>query len=274
MITSGSTRAWRATAGALVYAASLCGCHAPSTPASGTGAGSSASSSTGAPNRWMNCVDVLRVNVMRGYRAANVHRFGEADDGSLSTDFRMQDLQSSDLASFCDWESCLTTNGYGHACWVNDAGWERCRVCDASADCSGEPMSRAECMTHAADPTMAQCHVGLMQECMIQRALRGPADPRVTQTCQLSAQACAGQLPGDLGAQAIAARQETDQVTLQLLAENEAVAQSLADGSAVDSSLQDGNAADGGGLVGEVDAALSDADGLDASAPDAGGGDP
>jgi hypothetical protein len=181
----------------------------------------------------MDCVDVLRVNAQRGFRAANVHRFGEADDGTLDVDHRLQDLQPSDLGAFCDWQACLMTNGYGHACWVNDAGWERCRVCDASDDCGGGPMSRADCVAHAADPTMVQCHVGLMQECMIQRALRGLADPRVTETCQLSAQACAGELPGDLAAQATAARQETDAVTLQLISENEMAAQQLGDAGAM-----------------------------------------
>jgi hypothetical protein len=272
MTTGGRARVWRASAGARVCAAGLLACHGPSTPSPDAGAGSAAASSAGVPNRWMDCVDILRVDVMRGYRVANLHRFGETDDGSLLTDYRLQDLQPSDLGSFCDWQVCLMTNGYGHACWVNDAGWERCRVCDASADCSGEPMGRADCMAHATDPTMGPCHAGLMQECMIQRALRGPADPRVTQTCQLSAQACAGQLPGDLAGQATAARQETDQVTLQLLTENEAESAGLADASSA-SSQQDGGAGDGGVPVDEVDATLPDADGSVAPAPDAGGGD-
>jgi hypothetical protein len=42
-----------------------------------------------------------------------------------------------------------------------------------------------------------------------------PTDPRVTTTCALSEQACAGQLPGDLSAQAVAARHETDQVAVE-----------------------------------------------------------
>jgi hypothetical protein len=57
--------------------------------------------------------------------------------------------------------------------------------------------------------------VGLLEECILQQAIRGPNDPRVTQSCELSSEACAGQLPGDLTAQALAAQNETSQVTIE-----------------------------------------------------------
>ncbi|WP_394844809.1 hypothetical protein LZC95_48155 [Pendulispora brunnea] len=111
----------------------------------------------------------------------------------------------------------MRTNGYAHACWINDAGWERCRVCDDADHCDGYPFNQEACVAHAADPDRASCHVGLLQECILQRSLRGPADARVTRACRLSAQACAGQLPGDRSAEALAAQHETDQVTMQVI---------------------------------------------------------
>ncbi len=227
----------------------------------------------GVPNRWMDCVDVLRVNAIRGYRVANVHRFGESNP-SLRTSYRLTALAQSDLSAFCDWEACLLTNGYGHTCWVNDAGWERCRVCDSGADCDGRPPSQADCIAHADDPARSQCHVGLLQECLIQQALRGPADPRVTQTCQLSKQACAGQLPGDLSAQALAAQHETDQVTIQLCGENLNLAAELEpDSSLVTSWRQILSTWDGGLPPGETDASPPEASAFDGDAADASRGD-
>jgi hypothetical protein len=123
------------------------------------------------------------------------------------------DLAPADLRAFCDWEACLRTNGYGHACYVNDAGWEQCRVCDGSADCSGFPTSQDDCVAHS--PGLSTCHVALLEECLLQRAIRMPNDPRVTTTCSLSAQACAGEVPGDLSSQVAAARHETDQVAVE-----------------------------------------------------------
>lgn len=55
-----------------------------------------------------------------------------------------------------------------------------------------------------------------MQECLIQRGLRGYADPRLTKTCLWAEQSCAGALPGDLREQALFAQHETDQVTVEL----------------------------------------------------------
>ena len=198
---------------------------------------------------------------------ANAARFG-ASNPALRTTSRIADLAPNDLAAFCDWEACVRTNGYGHACWVNDAGWERCKVCDGSADCAGRPLNQADCLAHANDSGRAQCHVGLLQECLLEQALRGPADPRVTKTCQLSDEACAGGLPGDLSAQALAAQHETDQTTVQTCEEEVAIAAQLEPGSTivgwwqknlsswegglpsdiVDASAADGNEADGGDL--------------------------
>jgi hypothetical protein len=62
---------------------------------------------------------------------------------------------------------------------------------------------------------MATCQVVLLEECLLQRAIRMPTDPRVTTTCALNARACSGQLPGDLAAQAATARNETDQVAIE-----------------------------------------------------------
>ncbi len=166
------------------------------------------------PN-FIDCVDVMRVRSHHGYEFANVRRLGRSSP-TFRTTARVADLSPADLAELCDWEACVRTNGYGHVCWVTDAGWERCRVCDGGADCEGRPMSREECVAQASAPLRAACHVGLLQECLIQRGLRGMADRRVTQTCVLADQTCRGELPGDLTAQALAAQHETDQVTIQV----------------------------------------------------------
>jgi hypothetical protein len=150
------------------------------------------SSGPGAPNGWIDCVDVLRVTKMRGIQLANVRRFGE-DNPSLRVASRLGDLATNDLRAFCDWEACIATNGYAHTCWVNDAGSERCRVCDGSGDCEGRRLNQDDCVAHATDTGRAQCHVGLLEECLIQQALRGPADGCQTDSCALSDQACAGQ---------------------------------------------------------------------------------
>ena len=186
------------------------------------GAACKSASATGPPaaeaQKPLDCVGVLHVRRARGYEVANVQRFGESAP-ALRTGSRLADLPLGVLRSFCDWEACIRTNGYGHTCWLGDAGWELCRVCDGSADCDERPYSQDDCVTRASTANRSQCHVGLLEECLIQQALRGPADPRVTQACQLSAEACAGQLPGDLTAQAIAAQHETDQVTVQRCSE-------------------------------------------------------
>ena len=171
---------------------------------------------------WIDCVGVLHVAKLRGLRVANAQRYGE-DSATLRTTSRLADLLPSDLRAFCDWESCIRANGYGHACGVNDGGWESCHVCGSAVDCNGQPMSQDDCVAHATDPDRAQCHVGLLQECLLQQALRGPADKRATQSCSLSQQACVGALPGDLSDQALAAQRETDQVTIEEAKEEEAI---------------------------------------------------
>jgi hypothetical protein len=128
---------------------------------------------------------------------------------------RLGDLPLTELRGFCDWEACLRTNGYGHTCWINDAGAERCRVCISSTDCDGAPLTQAEFIAHAREPGRASCHVGLLQACLLQQALRGPGDSRKTQACRSSDLACAGELSGDLTTQAVAALTETDQVTVE-----------------------------------------------------------
>jgi|GEM_PF-1354503 len=166
------------------------------------------------PAGFTDCISILRIAGERGLDVSNVHRFG-ADDPTVRYSARVSDLPPDTLKSYCDWEACLRTNGYAHACWVDDAGLEQCRVCDGGAGdtCDGFPMGQASCVTQAAG--RATCHVGLLQDCLIQRAIRGFPDSRVTETCRLSAQACAGQLPGDLTEQAQAAAHETDQVTIE-----------------------------------------------------------
>ncbi len=168
----------------------------------------------GSPANWVDCVSALHVTAMRAYGVANAERLADTRPW-IDAGARVSDLAAVDLRAFCDWEACLRTNGYGHICYVGDAGWEQCRVCNGSADCSGLPMSQDDCAAHAQDPGAATCHVVLLEECLLQRAIRMPTDPRVTKTCALSEEACAGQLPGDLSAQAAAARHETDQVTIE-----------------------------------------------------------
>jgi len=123
------------------------------------------------PPYWIDCVGVIHVVQWRGIELANATRFGESNP-SLRTVARISDLGASDLRAFCDWEACVRVNGYGHTCWVNDAGFEQCRMCDGSADCDGHAMSEDDCVAHASDPGRATCHVGLLQECTLQQSLR------------------------------------------------------------------------------------------------------
>jgi len=174
-----------------------------------------------APAGFADCISILQIARERGLNVSNVHRFG-VDENLVVDPFvrysaRISDLPPDTLKGFCDWEACLQTNGYAHANWVDDAGIERWRVCDIDAGdtCDGFPMDQAACVAQATLPGRASCHVGLLQDCLIQRAIRGFPDSRVTETCRLSAQACAGQLPGDLTEQAQAAAHETDQVTIE-----------------------------------------------------------
>jgi hypothetical protein len=162
---------------------------------------------------WVDCVSALHVVAMRDYAVANAERLADTHPW-IDARARVSDLAPADLAAWCDWEACLRTNGYGHVCSVNDGGWEQCRACDASADCSGFPTSQGDCVAQAGNAGVAACHVVLMEECLLQRAIRLPNDPRVTMTCFLSGQACTGLLPGDLSSQAVAARHETDQVAV------------------------------------------------------------
>lgn len=194
-------------------------------------------------SEFLDCVGVLFVTSERGLLAGNARRFGESNP-LLRTAYRISDLAASDLRDFCDWESCIRTDGYRHTCFITDAGWERCRVCDGGGDCDGRPMSQDDCVAHATDAGRASCHVGLLQECLLQQAVRGPADPRWTQTCALSAQACAGQAPGDLSTQALAAQNETNQVAAQVAYEELAVASA-------------GNPAEAGDMVAYWDQTLS-----------------
>lgn len=216
---------------------------------------------------WIDCVVPLHVTQVRAYGAANAYRFGESTPG-LRTSSRVSDLSPADIRAFCDWETCIRTNGYAHFCWVNDAGVEQCRVCDGGADCNGLPMSEDDCVAHATDPTRAPCHVGLMEECLIQKAVRGYADPRVTQACALAAQACAGQLPGDLAAQETAAEHETDQVTIEECDREVAVAAQLAPDSSAVGYWQTVLAQWDGGLPPPLDASAVDADAADGDGSD------
>ncbi|MCL2726289.1 MAG: hypothetical protein FWD69_17850 [Polyangiaceae bacterium] len=169
-----------------------------------------------APEGYTDCVAALQIGRRRGLGISNVHRFG-AEDPTVRYSARISDLTPDTLKGYCDWEACLWTNGYAHANWVDDAGIERWRVCDADAGdtCDGFPMDQAACVAQATMPGRASCHVGLLQDCLIQRAIRGFADARVTEACRLSAQACTEQLPGDLTEKAQAAKQETDQVAIE-----------------------------------------------------------
>jgi len=166
------------------------------------------------PAGFTDCISILQIIRQRGLDVSNVHRFG-TDDPNVRYSARVSDLPLDTLKSYCDWEACLRTNGYAHACWVDDAGLEQCGVCDGGAGdtCDGFPMDQTACVAQAAG--RANCHVGLLQDCLIQRAIRGFPDSRVTETCRLSAQACAGELPGDLTEQAHTAAHETDQVTIE-----------------------------------------------------------
>jgi hypothetical protein len=226
----------------------------------GSGAGSQADADAGA---FLDCVGVLQVQRVRGILVANARRFGGAN-AAWRTASRLSDLAGPELRDFCDWEACIRTNGYRHACYLNDAGWERCRVCDGGGDCDGLPMSQDDCVAHATDVGRATCHVGLLEECLLQQAVRGPADPRVTQTCALSKQACEGILPGDLSSQALAARHETDQVEVQEAMEEAARANAV--------EMKGGAVCQGweGGVPVDVTDAAADAatSGLDAGARD------
>lgn len=170
-----------------------------------------------ADDAMLDCVGVLLVPQLRGGSFfANTRRYGK-DSPALRETTRLADLSDSDLRAFCDWEACVRTNGYNHACWLNDAGIEKCRVCEEAGDCGGFPRSREDCVAHARDPKRAACHVGLLQECLIQRGVRGFGDPRVTRTCWASREACRGQLDGSLVDEARAAQNETDQVSVEAL---------------------------------------------------------
>jgi hypothetical protein len=211
---------WKLGASVVVATLAAAGCRsAPSTSAAADASSRWATAdepfeAASGGGAWIDCVDVLHVTPIRGHAVANVLRLGEPSS-TLRTTARIADLAPNDLQSFCDWQACIRTDGYGHTCSLNDAGWERCRACAGAADCNGDPMSRGDCVALATDATRATCNVGLLQECLIQRSIRGPADMRVTQSCEQSAQACAGQLPGDLTAQALSAQHETDQVAVE-----------------------------------------------------------
>ena len=164
-----------------------------------------------ASNAVLDCVGVLQVPQLRGTYFANVRRYGK-DSAALRESARLADLPEAELNEFCDWEACVRANGYNHACGLNDAGVEKCRVCEDGGDCSGFPRSREDCGAHARDVGRGTCHVGLLQECLIQRGVRGFGDPHVTRTCWASRAACGGRLPGSLVEEARAAQHETDQV--------------------------------------------------------------
>jgi hypothetical protein len=168
----------------------------------------------GAASSWVDCVDAVHVIFLRDYSVSNAVRLEESHP-AIGSATRVSDLAQADLRAFCDWESCVRTNGYAHVCYANDAGWEQCRVCDGGADCDGRPASQDDCVAGASAPGRQACHVELLEECLLQRAIRPPTDARLTQTCYLSAQACAGELPGDLSALAGQARQETRQVAVE-----------------------------------------------------------
>jgi len=204
-------------------------------------------------SNWVNCVGILHVIPIRAYGVANAERIRDLNP-SIDTSARIADLAPTDLGTLCDWEACIRTNGYGHICYVNDAVWEQCRVCDGGADCSGLPMSQGDCVARAADPGVAPCHVGILEECLLQRAIRLPSDPRVTETCYVSQQACAGLLPGDLSAQAAAARHETDQVTIEECERELAITATIPGNDASVASWSQKFSAWDGGLPEDVDA--------------------
>jgi len=219
----------------------------------------------GGADVWIDCVGVLDVVELRGVDVSNAWRFGE-DASALRTTARLGELAPAQARAFCDWEACIRANGYGHVCALNDAGWESCRVCSTAADCDGRPMSPEECVAHASDVGRAACHVGLLQECLLQQAIRGPADPRTTRTCRWSAQACAGELAGDRSAEAMAAQHETDQVAVeQMNAEVAAIAATDAAPGYVNEWREILSGWDGG--------LPPDDDAFDAGLPDAAAGD-
>lgn len=214
------TRGCRQRLAALAFIASSAiilvgGCNSTSRP--------SASADGGAP---FDCVGVLRTVVTRGGNFANVHRLGR-DHPAFRETLRVGELGPSELVDLCDWEACVRTNGYAHTCFINDAGVERCRVCDGGVDCANGLSSRDECVASAKLFGRRDCHVGLMQECLIQRGLRGYPDARLTNTCYWAEESCRGQLPGDLREQALYAQHETDQVTVEVF---KAAARPFADG--------------------------------------------
>jgi hypothetical protein len=159
----------------------------------------------------LDCVGILQVRGLRGRSVANARRFS---DGGVRSTHRVRDLSEGELAAFCDWRACITANGYGHVCYLNDAGWERCRPCDGASDCGGGSPNQSECVARVRDDAYAQCHVGLLVECLLQRAIRGPADARSTTACQLSDSACAGTLQGDLSGEVSQAQTETEQIAV------------------------------------------------------------
>jgi hypothetical protein len=211
--------------GAVGLAALGAGRGALFTPAAAQVAPGPASGDAGA-GMPLDCVDVIHVVANRGLALANAFRFSEVRP-TLLTDYRLGDLADADLRAFCDWQACVTVNGYAHACAVNDAGWEICRVCDGAADCVDQAASQQDCVGRARAADRTACHAGLLQECLLQRAMRGPSDTRETQTCFESDLACAGQLPGDRSAEALAARHETDQVAVEVALHEMDIASSL-----------------------------------------------
>jgi hypothetical protein len=195
-----------------------------------------------------DCVGLLHVVANRGLPAANATRFVASNSATA-----IFELEPDDLGAFCDWEACVRTNGYGHTCWLNDAGWERCRVCDGG-DCDGGSTSRVACVAHARDPGRATCQVALLEECVLQRGLLGPADSTRTETCVRSDNACAGQLAGDPATMAVEARHETDAVTATVAEGELARAARLQPDSSFIGSLEQNLAALDAGFAPTVDA--------------------
>lgn len=177
------------------------------------------SATDGGADAWVDCVGALHVVELRGVGVSNAARVGAHDGASLS----IGELPANELRAFCDWEACIRANGYGHICALNDAGWESCRVCKSADDCDGAPMSQDECVAHAADVGRATCQVDLLEECLLQHAIRGPADRRPTQACERSARACAGNREGDRLTQASEARIETGQIAVEAFAADIAI---------------------------------------------------
>jgi hypothetical protein len=185
----------------------------------------------------LDCVGVLLVPRLRGNTFANVRRYGK-ENVALRESTRLAELSEQDLRAFCDWEACVRTNGYNHACILTDGGVERCRVCSDAGDCGGFPRSREECVARARAPGRGTCHVGLLEECLIQRGVRGFGDSRVTRTCWMSREACGGRKPESLVDEARAAQKETDQVTVAAISREVDLAAELepdsADGGVVE----------------------------------------